>query len=174
MAHPERHRPRWRRKPPIIENPTGEAIGPWNDDAGSAAEDDDYEKDGFVLSDGNEGELDNEDEPGNEDESGDEEESGREGGVDGKKAASNEGYSADHDDRDSGDLTSSDAETTPARRTYGRRRRNVVLSDDSESDGEEREDARTSARMLGRRYRVEVSEDEVEATARKPCKQLRC
>lgn len=51
-----------RRRAPYIQNPVGEAIGPWNDSLGSAGEDNsDYDRDGFVQSDGEEPEYESDD-----------------------------------------------------------------------------------------------------------------
>ncbi|KAH0826798.1 hypothetical protein J3R83DRAFT_5221 [Lanmaoa asiatica] len=133
MAHPERSGPRQRRKVPNIQNPVGEAIGPWDDSLGSAGEDE-YDKDSFVQSDEDELEYSS----GIEDELMDD-------------------GDADNDlTRDSSESTSSSVEMTPS--VHKRTRTNVVLSDE-----EDPEEASTFAGKLGRQYRVpyESSEEEV-------------
>ncbi|KAG0693384.1 hypothetical protein DFH29DRAFT_964307 [Suillus ampliporus] len=51
-VHLQTHRRPYRpRAPAHVENPTGELLGKWDDDRGSAEPDDDYERDGFVVDD---------------------------------------------------------------------------------------------------------------------------
>ncbi|KAH7920964.1 hypothetical protein BV22DRAFT_1039204 [Leucogyrophana mollusca] len=48
----QNHRREYRpRRPAVIENPVGEAIGPWDDGEGSAASDEEYERDSWLASD---------------------------------------------------------------------------------------------------------------------------
>lgn len=145
LAHPERSGPRQRRKAPDIQNPVGEAIGPWDDLPGSADEDE-YDKDSFVQSDSDELEYlscsDNE--------------------------VMDDGGADDNFPRDSDESTNSSVEMTHyAKHTHKRVRTNVILSDE-----EEEEEADTSAAKLGRRYRMqsESSEEEVGVPARKASK----
>ncbi|KAH7908887.1 hypothetical protein BJ138DRAFT_303614 [Hygrophoropsis aurantiaca] len=49
--HRREYRPR---RAAVIQNPVGEPIGPWDDRAGSADPDEEYERDNFVVSDGEE------------------------------------------------------------------------------------------------------------------------
>lgn len=126
QAHPERRGPRQRRKAPNIQNPVGEAIGPWDDSLGSADEED-YDRDSFVQSDSDELEY--------------------------SSSSDNELMDDDSSDnnfsRDSDESTGSSVEMTPsASHTRKRRRTNVVPLD------EESEKAGTSSGKLGRRYRV--------------------
>ncbi|KAG1748453.1 uncharacterized protein EDB91DRAFT_1114074 [Suillus paluster] len=56
-VHLQTHRRPYRpRKRAHVENPTGELLGKWNDDRGSAEPDDDYERDSFVVDDDDNGE----------------------------------------------------------------------------------------------------------------------
>ncbi|KAH7920961.1 hypothetical protein BV22DRAFT_764327 [Leucogyrophana mollusca] len=52
--HKREYRPR---RPAVVENPVGEAIGPWDDREGSADPDEEYERDSFIVSD-DEGDYD--------------------------------------------------------------------------------------------------------------------
>lgn len=148
-AHPERSGPRQRRRAPNIQNPVGEAIGPWDDSPGSAGEDE-YEKDDFVQSDSDELEYSS--------------------GSDNELV--DDGSGDDNFSRDSDKSTSSSVEMAPsARHTHKRRRPNVVLSDKETSGSEEVE---PPTAKLGRRYRVppESSEEEDEVPPRKASKRM--
>ncbi|KAG8217028.1 hypothetical protein J3R82DRAFT_7344 [Butyriboletus roseoflavus] len=150
LAHPERCGPRQRRKAPDIQNPVGEAIGPWDDSPGSADEDD-YARDGFVQSDSDELEYSSD----SDDEFMDD------GSVD-------DGSADDHFSEDSDESTSSSVEMVPSGgHTHRRRRTNVILLD------EELVESDTSARKLGKRYRVQCeSSQEVVAPARKSSRRM--
>lgn len=109
LTHHERCSPSKRRKTPNIQNPVGEAIGPWDDSLGSADEYELYDKDSFVQSDSDELEYS----------SGSDDELMDDGGAD------------DHLSEDSDASTSSSVEMVPSgRRTRRRKRTNVILSDE--------------------------------------------
>lgn len=138
MAHPERRSPCRRRRAPDIQNPVGEAIGPWDDSSGSAAEDEEYERDSFVVSDDDEAEPDEED------------------------LSDNSEMPSDQDNSDSDNVRDSDGSNSlsvdmarSARQTYKRRRTNMIVSDEEEDEG-----ANTPAKKLGRKYRVQRDSSE--------------
>ena len=129
---------------PVILNPVGEAIGPWDDSQGSAGEDE-YEKDGFIQSDSDEVECAS----GDDDELPDDE-------LPDDEVMDDDGADDDNS-QDSDESTTSDVEMRPSEEhPHKRRRTNVIMSDEEESD-----EGNVSVGKLGKQYRVQYeSSDE--------------
>ena len=132
--HSERSAPRQRRKGPDIQNPVGEAIGPWDDSRGSADEED-YEIDGFIQPDDEEPEY----ESGNDDEFMD------------------DSATEDDDSGDSDESESSSAEMSHSPRHQHKRKRTNVIQSDEESESEVDD---VPVRKFGKRYRVPCESSE--------------